>query len=254
MGLRDLESRMRANEAYHGLTVPPDAQVIIRVDGRAFSRLTGRLFTKPFDERFAAHMRTTAHALLTDLQGVLAYTESDEISVVLRPGAILFDGGVEKLVSVSAGVASAAFTATVGHPAHFDSRLWLGTGTDDVLDYLGWRQADAARCAANGWAYWTLRHEGRTRGEATAALRGLGTDAMLRERGIDIDAVPLWQRRGVLLSWHDVEHAGVDPRTGETARTTRRRVVTNAELPTGEAYRSLLVRLLRAGTSDAHGP
>lgn len=249
---------MRAKQAYHGLRVLPDTWVVIRVDGRGFSRLTGRLCTKPFDERFAAHMQATAHALLTELQGVLTYTQSDEISVLLGSGALPFDGGVEKLVSVSAGVASAAFTAALGRPAHFDGRLWLGTSTDDVLDYLAWRQGDAARCALNGWAYWTLRHEGRTAAQATAALRGLGTagtNELLHAHGLNFNDVPLWQRRGALLFRDDVAHEGVDPRTGETRRTTRRRIVTDAALPMGDEYRSLLRSLLgRYRDTTDHAP
>jgi tRNA(His) 5'-end guanylyltransferase len=43
---------------------------------------------------------------------------------------------VEKLVSISAGIGSAAFTRAVGEPAHFDSRLWLGTTVADVVEYF----------------------------------------------------------------------------------------------------------------------
>ncbi len=102
----------------------------------------------------------TAQALLTELGAVYAYTESDEISLLLDPGFDLFGRSVEKLVSISAGIASAAFTQATGEPAHFDSRLWLGTTVADVIDYFSWRQADAARCALNGWCYWTLRKAG----------------------------------------------------------------------------------------------
>jgi hypothetical protein len=40
--------------------------------------------------------------------------------------AIIAGRELEKLVSVSAGVASATFTKESGRSAHFDSRLWLG--------------------------------------------------------------------------------------------------------------------------------
>ncbi|MFD0850789.1 tRNA(His) guanylyltransferase Thg1 family protein, partial [Actinomadura adrarensis] len=141
MRLRDLESRMREREWFHSLTVPPGAWTVIRVDGRGFSKFTEPRFDKPFDARFSHIMTQVAEHLITELSGRYAYTESDEISVVLDPSHDMFGREVEKLVSVSAGIASAAFTHAAGEPAAFDSRIWLGTGTDDVVDYLSWRQA-----------------------------------------------------------------------------------------------------------------
>ncbi|GAA0929963.1 hypothetical protein GCM10009558_043010 [Virgisporangium aurantiacum] len=85
MRLKDLDSAQRAREWYHGLTLLPGAWAIVRVDGRSFSRLTSERYDKPFDERFSAVMVTAAENLLTELGGVYAYTESDEISVALHP-------------------------------------------------------------------------------------------------------------------------------------------------------------------------
>ncbi len=50
-----------------------------------------------------------------------------------------------------------------------------GVGVADVVDYFSWRQADAARCALNGWCYWTLRKAGQSRQQATAALERAST-------------------------------------------------------------------------------
>ena len=144
---------------------------MIRLDGRGFSRFTERRFDKPFDARFSDLMVATAEALLLELGGRYAYTESDEISVLFEPGLDLFGRGVEKLVSISAGIAAAAFTHAASEPAHFDSRLWVGVGVSDVVDYFSWRQADAARCALNGWCYWTLRTAGQSRQQATGPAR-----------------------------------------------------------------------------------
>ncbi|MEV7966915.1 tRNA(His) guanylyltransferase Thg1 family protein [Sphaerisporangium sp. NPDC088356] len=126
MNSNELEARMRAREWFHSLTLMPGAWAIIRVDGRSFSRYTEQRFDKPFDPRFSALMVDTAQRLLEELGGRYAYTESDEISVVLPPAFDLFGREVEKLVSVSASVAAAAFTHAAGEPVHFDSRIWLG--------------------------------------------------------------------------------------------------------------------------------
>lgn len=168
----DFEARQRAREVYHALTVQPGAWTVIRVDGRSFSRFTEERFDKPFDLRFSELMVTAAQALTVDLGARYAYTESDEISLLFDPAFDLFGRSVEKLVSVSAGIATAAFTHAAGEPAHFDSRIWVGVDVGDVVDYFSWRQADAARCALNGWCYWTLRKAGQSRRQATNALQG----------------------------------------------------------------------------------
>lgn len=123
----EFEAGQRAREYFHNVTVLPGAWTVLRLDGRGFSRFTERRFDKPFDPVFADHMVAVAQSLLTETGARYAYTESDEISLLFDPRFDLFGRGVEKLVSVSAGIASAVFTHAVGEPAHFDSRVWLGT-------------------------------------------------------------------------------------------------------------------------------
>src|SRR5689334_11800238 len=106
----DFEQRLRALEYFHSLRLLPGAWAVVRVDGRGFSHFTEAHFEKPFDPAFHTLMVQTAKALLTELQGMYAYTESDEISVLFRPDWNLFDREVEKIVSISAGIASATFT------------------------------------------------------------------------------------------------------------------------------------------------
>jgi tRNA(His) 5'-end guanylyltransferase len=106
---------MRAMESFHTLHLLPDAWVILRVDGRGFSRLTAARFQKPFDPACRDLMVQTAQALMHDLHGLYAYTESAEISVLFPPAWDRFDRRLEKVVSLSAAIASAAFTCT-GRP------------------------------------------------------------------------------------------------------------------------------------------
>ena len=196
-------------------------------------------------------MTATASALLEALQGLYCYTESDEISILLPRRSDLFDRELEKLVSVSAGVASATFTQQFGKAAvHFDSRLCLAASGKLVVDYFRWRQADAARCALNGWCYWTLRKEGQGVGrgdeDAGGHDRAPTRTSCCSSAGINFNDVPAWQRRGTGLYWQSYEKPGTNPKTGETVTALRRRIHVDEELPVGDAYAAFVQAIVAA--------
>ena len=241
-----LEKRMRALEYFHDLRLLLGAWPVVRVDGRSFSRFTER-FEKPYDETFRDLMLATAKTLLEELHGLYAYTQSDEISMLFPPTWDLFDREVEKIVSVSAGIASAAFTHQAGESAHFDSRVWLGVDSALVLDYFHWRQMDAARNALNSWCYWTLRKTGMDIAEATAELEGKSVafkNELLFQNGINFNDLPVWQRRGMGLYWETYDKEGFNPLTQEKVTATRRRVRVDFELPMKEEYTSMLRNII----------
>ena len=253
MDINAFEAGQRAREYFHGLRVLPGAFVVIRVDGRGFSKFTEVNFDKPFDERFSALMVDTASALMSELGARYGYTESDEISLLLDPPSDLFGGSVEKLVSLSAGIASATFTHAAGIPAHFDSRIWLGAGVGDVADYFSWRQSDATRCALNGWCYWTLRKSGKSAGQATKTLNGATTadkNELLYEHGINFNELPTWQRRGIGLWTETYQHEGYDPIRATAVTVPRRRLRIERELPMKDAYRDLIEGLVSDGSQS----
>lgn len=217
------------------------------MDGRGFSRFTQSRFKKPFDDRFHDLMARTATALLTELHGIYAYTESDEISVLFRPAWDLFDREVEKLVSHSAAIASAMFSMAAQVPVSFDSRLWIGARDQRVVDYFRWRMADAERCCLNGWCYWTLREGGASVAAATAALQGRSVgdkNEVLFQHGINFNNLPVWQRRGTGIYFETYEKPGFDPIRQVPVTATRRRVKVDLDLPMKEGYAAFIRGLL----------
>lgn len=145
--------------------------VIIRLDGKAFHTYTKGL-DKPFDEGLIEDMQLTAQYLCENIQGCkLAYTQSDEISLLLTDYDGLdtqawFDYNVQKMTSISASMASAKFnqlrqirvfnTYVKGEKyypiefslpnslAIFDSRAF-NIPKDEVANYFLARQKDAVK-------------------------------------------------------------------------------------------------------------
>lgn len=243
------ESQMRALEYFHGLRILPGTWPVIRVDGKGFTKFTEARYEKPFDERFSQCMVKTAEALLVALSGVYAYTESDEISVLLPREWDLYDRAVEKAISISAGIASSTFAQLCGDAVVFDSRLWLGASEQLVVDYFRWRQADASRCALNGWAYWTLRKNGESARAATRALYGKSVNEkheLLFSRGVNFNDTPMWQRRGIGLHREFYAKVGFDPVRNAPVTTARRRLKIDRELPMKDEYSRFIARFLTA--------
>ena len=247
MESKSFDAKMRELEYFHSLRILPGAWAIIRVDGRSFSRFTAERFEKPFDLKFHELMLTTTQALLDELSGIFAYTESDEISILLPADWSLFDRSVEKVVSISASIASSQFSCAIGEPVTFDSRVWMGASKSQVGDYFSWRQADATRCAMNGWCYWTLRKAGHSARKATSMLDRQSVafkNELLFEHGINFNELPLWQRRGTGMYWEEYEKIGYNPKEQIEVKTTRRRIKIDKELPMKDEYRTLIRQIV----------
>lgn len=89
--------------------------VAIRLDGVRFSKLTkSPVFVKPFDLGFADAMRAAMMALVSKDFGapcVLAYTQSDEITMLLDFSRSQWLGGrATKITTTAASLAATAFT------------------------------------------------------------------------------------------------------------------------------------------------
>lgn len=247
------EKKMRRGEAYHNLRVLDGNFIVIRLDGRGFSKLTKKAgFAKPFDSGFAQMMAAAMEATAREMGALYAYTESDEISILLPRHTQLFDREVEKLVSLSASVCSVAFNAVVpryyhGHfptlMAHFDARLWVGATEQDVVDYFSWRMADAERNSLLGLAYWSLRQRGLGKGAATSRLHGLGRPQLhdlLHEMGLNWNDLITWKKRGVGLRRTQRTFTAFNRGLKREELVTRSRIEVDWDIPYGDEYRQMI--------------
>lgn len=111
----DLGNRMKAfYEEIPKTRLMRRCPVVIRIDGKAFHTFT-RGFKRPFDYVLIKTMQETARYLCENIQGCqLAYTQSDEISLLLIDyqrfeTSAWFDYEVQKVCSISASIATMAF-------------------------------------------------------------------------------------------------------------------------------------------------
>ena len=147
-----LGSRMKENyENRTRILLPRRTYTIIRLDGKAFHTYT-RGLKRPFDKQLVNDIDETAKFLCENIQGVkLAFVQSDEISLVLTDFDKIttnawFDGNIQKMVSVSASLATAKFNELrPGKLAFFDSRVFTIPEQSEVINYLIWRQQDTVR-------------------------------------------------------------------------------------------------------------
>lgn len=167
-----LGDRMKGYESVSDYRLVKRTPVIIRIDGKAFHTFT-RGFNKPFDEYFMRAMFETAKALCEQIQCCkLAYTQSDEISLLLVDYNTLqtqpwFENRLCKMCSISASVATLAFNnafrclvaeaskteaaeltavykGALKRGGLFDSRAY-NMPREEVANYFLWRQNDATR-------------------------------------------------------------------------------------------------------------
>jgi tRNA(His) guanylyltransferase len=242
MKFDELDAKMRVFETANDRSVLPGVHIVVRIDGRGFTRLTKEVhaFEAPFDPRVRDMMlATTEHLMNCGFDVVYGYTQSDEISLLLHPDDNTFGRKTRKIVSVLAGEASAKFSLLLGGLAAFDCRVCELPRAEQVRDYFRWRSEDAHRNALGAHCYWMLRKAGRSVGEATGQLSGMSVaekNELLYRSGINFNDLPAWQKRGSGVYWEDYEKPAVNPKTGETVHATRRRLRRDLELPMREAY------------------
>ncbi|OKI16577.1 tRNA(His) guanylyltransferase Thg1 family protein [Streptomyces sp. CB03911] len=218
-----LGDRMKRHEATYRALLPRRTYTLLRVDGRAFhSYLRGA--TKPYDEAFMADMNHVAEALCNEITGaVLAYTQSDEISVLVTDFATpstqpWFGGVIAKQTSIAASIATAELnTRRPGGRALFDARVFTVADPVEVANYFLWRQRDAVRNSISMAAQAHYSHR-QLDGVSTGQMQEL----LWADHRINWSDYPDGCKRGRVTvrrtGEKDVEY--VDKRTSEAVRTT----------------------------------
>lgn len=203
--------------------------VAICIDGRAFHTFT-RGFQKPFDEVLIKSMQETMKYLCENIQGcVLAYTQSDEITLILvdykkLTSSAWFDYKVQKICSIAASMATMAFNKAfeknvksfdlllayndygddteenrklldiynkaVDKGAMFDCRCF-NIPKEEVTNLVYWRQLDASRNSIQMVGQANFSHK-ELQNKSCNDIQ----DMLMTQKGINWNDLPTYQKRG----------------------------------------------------------
>lgn len=198
-----LGDRIKAYEhQFTDITIDPSLPYIARVDGRGFSKFTSKM-EKPFDARFTSTMCSTAIELVKEFRPILAYVQSDEISLLFRPETEpMFSGKLSKLNSIIASTATYWFNKELpkdipqkGIPI-FDCRIFNVPTEWEAVNALRFRYRDAVRNSISSAARYMFGHK---------ATNGKNSDEKLEMIGEKWNTFPDAARYGVFYHRVDVE-------------------------------------------------
>lgn len=220
-----LGNRMKTYENVTRTYLTRRTPVIIRIDGKAFHTFT-RGFKRPFDDVLVKSMQDTMKYLCENIQGcVLGYTQSDEITLVLvdyqnRDTSAWFDNNIQKMVSVSASMATMAFNEAFSlHSgdwainnnekledpkefeycqrledklgiAMFDARVF-NIPKEEVVNCLIWRQQDCVRNSIQSVGQANFSHK-QLEGKNCNDIQ----DMLMTEKGVNWNDYPTHLKRG----------------------------------------------------------
>jgi len=211
----ELGTRMKGYEIAFNYKHTARLPVILRFDGNSFSKFTKVThLEKPFDERLMRAMVEACRAVLNYCSGAqVAYTQSDEISVLLRNDQNyetqpFLGARIQKLASLCTAVVSVAFDRAFRaegfehYPAPaFDCRIFI-LPPHEAQNYFRWRQLDCWKNCVAAFAHYKL---GQKMGRKTAQklLHGQGRadqiGLCLRHLGESPEDLPVKWRHGICV-------------------------------------------------------
>lgn len=203
---------------------------ILRLDGKGFSKFT-KGFNKPFDDGFSDDMDETAKFLCENIQGAkFAYTQSDEITVVLcdydnLETSAWFDYSIQKMTSISASLATAKFNQLRNFRAQndsyikngkyltlaevdtfnlamFDSRVFQVPTLDEMVNTLIFRQQDCTRNSVS------MAADALLKGSMVGVKNQVKQERLFQEAGVNWNDYKTKYKRGSVIKKVQIENNG----------------------------------------------
>eukprot|EP01121_Diplochlamys_sp_Union-15-3_P012488 TRINITY_DN3745_c0_g1_i1.p1 TRINITY_DN3745_c0_g1~~TRINITY_DN3745_c0_g1_i1.p1 ORF type:complete len:445 (+),score=77.41 TRINITY_DN3745_c0_g1_i1:50-1336(+) len=245
-----LGDRMKYYESQTtSLILDPLLPFVVRLDGHKFSTFL-RAFRKPDDIRVSQAMVATAADLVKKFNPSLAYTCSDEITLVFpietiennntKYKELPFNGRVQKLSTLMASYASVCFyehildvldqeantdlkTFVKKNKPHFDGRAFNVPGNHELVNNILWRHRfDYRRNSISSLAFKYFNNK---------TLQGLNgkqmREKLLKEKNINWEDMPGWYKYGVFVK-RELYQKEVEQKDGKKIQATRTRTVSHA--------------------------
>lgn len=231
---------MKEYEIYTDLKVPKGSKIILRLDGRNFHSLSKKFnLNKLYDDKFIESMVNTSKDIFKEFSPFFIYTFSDEMNILLSE--IPFSRRIEKLNSVFPSLAASSlmkhmnnlFKINIDEIISFDSRIIPLSNDEDIVKYFKWRQDESWRNCINSYGYWTLRKDFSAK-IATNKLKNLKSSdihQILFEKGINLNNLPSYQKRGIGLYKEKRENISLNPKTNKEELSYRNSLVIDHNLP-----------------------
>ena len=194
----------------------PSTFLVIRVDGRSFTRFTeSHGWQKPNDSRGVCLMTACALEVMKSWGDIVfAYGQSDEYSFVLPPKSNPFGRRSSKLATGISSLFASSFVfywsryfpmTPLQFPPAFDARCVVYPRLALVADYLRWRQVDTHINSLYNECFWALvQRGGCNTAEAHEQLKGTLSSAkheLLHSKfGVNYASLPAAFRRGTTLA------------------------------------------------------
>lgn len=202
---KQIGDRMKYNyeEAYK-VRLPMRIPIVIRLDGKNFHTYTKKM-KRPYDEDFINNMVQLSQWLCKEIQTAqFTYVQSDEISIFLHSYKKLdsepwFNNEIQKIVSVSAGMASAYFTDINKRIAVFDSRVFIIPETE-LVNYFIWRQQDATRNSISMLAQSKFSHKQLLK-KNTKEMQ----EMIFQKDGTNWNNLPTYLKRGIVSTKESID-------------------------------------------------
>jgi tRNA(His) guanylyltransferase len=175
--------------------------IVCRWDGKGFSKFTKGL-RRPYDERLHNLMIATTKHIVKEMNAVVAYTQSDEISAILYcedyNDEIMYNGRIQKLTSIGASLATAYFNKHLADfiPEKkdelpiFDLRVWNVPSKSEAANAIVWREMDATKNAISMASRHYYSHH------QLMNKNGKEMQEMLFQKGVNFNDYPDFFKRG----------------------------------------------------------
>ncbi len=207
-----LKDRIAVYEDVSTFKLMPKLPVIIRVNGRSFSKLTS-LMDKPFSIPFAECMYSTLIRLTQEIDGsFFGYSFNDEIIIISRNDqshetALWYDGNIQKIASSVASIATLQFNNLcntndlnlLGDPL-FTATAFTVPSITEAINVMVSKQQQASQSAVQFACLYELLKK-YDKNDIKDMLSGTSYDDKInllnQEFGIDFNEYPAAFRRGV---------------------------------------------------------